>query len=220
MNRSESIIKIAAAMHAMQETPMMAAELSDNPFFKTKYADLQSVWNACRQKLHDNGLSIIQTVNTGLEGTVLETTLLHTSGEWVSSIYPVTPKVADPQGYGSAITYARRYALAALVGVIAGDDDAEQAVGRKEGANDSEATKDALAAVTGDEGAGYKAGDKTFDRKEWIGYVTTVAHKYKLDMLKDTTKMKHSDLQQYGMEVLQAASAAKKAAAADAANNL
>jgi hypothetical protein len=209
MNRSESITNIAKAMNAVQEHALMAAENSENPFFHSKYADLTSVWGACRKDLHDNGLSIIQAVNTTIEGTVLETTLLHISGEYITSVYPVTPKTLDPQGIGSAVTYARRYALAAMVGVIAGDDDAEQAVGRKEADLDSPATQDAIASVAGDESASYKAGERIFDRKGWLEYLKNVARKYKLGDLKITTHMTHSELQQYGFEVLQSASVVK-----------
>ena len=101
---------------------------SSNPFFKMQYADLASVWEACRKPLSDNGLSIVQTLDDGK----VETILLHTSGQYVSSVLAFTAKEQTSQSIGSAITYARRYALSALVGICPDDDDGEAAMGRSE----------------------------------------------------------------------------------------
>jgi len=103
---------------------------SANPFFKSKYADLASCWDACRKQLTDNGLSVIQTTDIVADTVVVRTTLAHSSGQWISGILPVKSKDDSPQAQGSGITYARRYALAAMVGLAQIDDDAEAAQGR------------------------------------------------------------------------------------------
>lgn len=104
---------------------------ADNPFFKSKYADLESVWQAIRKPLTDNGLCVIQT--TGYKDNhnhmVLFTTLGHVSGDYVTSEYNITSKDNTPQAIGSALTYARRYALASIVGVYQTDDDGNSASG-------------------------------------------------------------------------------------------
>jgi len=132
MNKSESIKDLATALSKAQSQMEGAKKDDVNPFFKSKYADLASVWEACRKPLTDNELSVIQTPNFR-EGQipVLETTLLHSSGDWVSGVLILNPVKNDPQGMGSAITYARRYSLAAMVGICPEDDDAESTMDRK-----------------------------------------------------------------------------------------
>ena len=129
--KSESIGALAAALAKAQAAITGAVKDAANPFFKSKYADLESVWSACRKPLTDNGLSVVQTTDYTTEGLMLRTTLLHSSGEWIAGDMPVLTKDASPQAQGSGITYARRYALAAIVGVYQTDDDAEAAQGRK-----------------------------------------------------------------------------------------
>ena len=130
MNQSSSIAALAAALAKAQAEMSGAAKDSANPYFKSKYADLQSVWSACRKPLTDNGLSIIQTSQPTKHGLMLVTTLAHSSGEWIRGYMPILAKDATAQSQGSGITYARRYALAAICGVYQADDDAEAAVGR------------------------------------------------------------------------------------------
>jgi hypothetical protein len=103
---------------------------STNPHFRTAYADLASVWDACRAPLANAGLSVVQLVSSDEKSAIIETILAHSSGEWVSSTLAVPLTKADAQGLGSAITYGRRYALAAIVGVCPADDDGEAAVAR------------------------------------------------------------------------------------------
>lgn len=127
--KSESIGKLAEALAKAQGEMENAAKDKDNPFFKSSYADLASVWDACREPLSKNGLAVTQSLNV-LEGrTVLTSLLMHSSGEWISSEMPIVPVKNDPQGIGSAITYFRRFALSALVGVAAAevDDDGNAA---------------------------------------------------------------------------------------------
>lgn len=110
---------------ARAQGAMRAAEKDRvNPHFRSSYATLASVWEACREPLAANGLAVVQLVTAADKGSVtVETRLLHEGGESLSSTLamPVTQPTA--QGVGSAITYARRYALAALVGVAPDDDD-------------------------------------------------------------------------------------------------
>lgn len=130
MNQSSSIAALAAALAKAQAEMSGAAKDSANPYFKSKYADLESVWSACRKPLTDNGLSVIQTSQPTKHGLMLVTTLAHSSGEWIRGYMPILAKDATAQSQGSGITYARRYALAAIVGVYQTDDDAEAAQGR------------------------------------------------------------------------------------------
>jgi len=103
-----------------------------------------SVWDACRVALTKNGLSVLQITNFDAADVWLETTLLHASGESISGRYPLRPQQQTPQGYGSALTYARRYALAAMVGVVADeDDDGNVASGRREVRDDAPRVSDA-----------------------------------------------------------------------------
>ena len=127
MAKSEQINELAKALAIVQGCIEGASKDSTNPHFKSKYADLRSVWNAIREPLAANGLAIVQTAVTAPEGqTGIQTTLMHTSGQWIDGImYLPSRKKDDPQQYGSAITYARRYSLAAMVGVYQEDDDAQ-----------------------------------------------------------------------------------------------
>ena len=126
--QSEQIAELATALAKVQGDIEHASKDSVNPFHKSKYADLANVWEACRQQLSSNGLSIVQLPN-GIEDNclILDTTMLHSSGQWISSRIKMPMQKQDPQGYGSTLTYARRYALAAIVGVYQDDDDAEGA---------------------------------------------------------------------------------------------
>jgi hypothetical protein len=136
--QSESIGALAAALSKAQADITGALKDSSNPFFKSKYADLASCWDACRKQLAANNLCVIQTTDLDdlTNQTVLKTILAHSSGEWVKSITPILTKDNSPQAQGSGITYARRYALAAIVGLAQVDDDAEAAQGRKGFTND------------------------------------------------------------------------------------
>jgi len=128
MEMSEQIGELAKALSVAQGQIKGAMKDSSNPFFKSKYADLSSVWEACRGPLSANGLSVIQTTCDAPNGGVtVVTTLAHLSGQWVRGSLTLMPKDQSPQGYGSAITYSRRYALAAIVGVAPEDDDGNAA---------------------------------------------------------------------------------------------
>jgi hypothetical protein len=131
MNKSESIKELATALAKAQTEIKGAVKDSENPYFKSKYADLESVWDACRDALTKNGLAVIQLPTDAGEGRIgMETILVHSSGEWVSGAFSMIPKDTSPQAVGSCITYARRYGLAAVAGVHQTDDDAEGAMNR------------------------------------------------------------------------------------------
>lgn len=127
MTHSETINEIATAMAKAQAEIEGAKKDSTNPHFKSSYADLASVWDACRKALTANGLSVVQGPVSD-EGRVGVTTMLmHSSGQWIESTLFMRPTKDDPQGAGSCLTYARRYALAAMVGVAPEDDDGNAA---------------------------------------------------------------------------------------------
>jgi ERF superfamily protein len=153
MQTSENINELAAALSKAQGEITGALKDSANPFFKSKYADLASCWDACREPLSKNGLSVVQTTMRGepvtirwettdqesgevrqfsvdTVETVIVTLLMHASGQWIRSSLPMIPRDASPQGVGSAITYGRRYGLTAMIGVAQVDDDGNQASGR------------------------------------------------------------------------------------------
>ena len=140
--------ELATAMAKAQGQIKTALKDSKNPHFKSSYADLTSVWDACREALTKNGFSVIQRTDFDAGGEVwLETMLLHSSGEHVSSRYPLRPLKQDPQGYGSAITYARRYCLAAIVGVVADEDDDGNAASQRNGNHQQQQEDTGLAAA-------------------------------------------------------------------------
>lgn len=107
-----------------------------NPHFKSKYADLAAVREATLKALTENGLAIVQSTALTDGGLVLKTTLRHTSGESIESVYPLPLNVDKPQAMGSAITYARRYCWAAMCGISSDEDDdgnAAEDEGKKNG---------------------------------------------------------------------------------------
>lgn len=125
--RSESIAALSAALAKAQGEIEGATKGKTNPHFKSAYADLASVWEACREALTKNGLAILQPVAAEDARVTVTTLLTHSSGEWVSSELTMTATQNTPQGIGSCITYARRYALASMVGVAPEDDDGNAA---------------------------------------------------------------------------------------------
>ncbi len=135
MKTSESIKQISPAIVTVQANIKMALKESTNPHFKSKFANLESVWDACREQLKDANLAVIQTFSVVDGKSCLDTTLLHTSGEWIMGTQLLNEIKQDPQATASASTYARRYGLAAILGIIQTDDDGEQAMGRKPSVN-------------------------------------------------------------------------------------
>jgi len=130
MNKSESIKNIAGALVKFQASVSKVAKEANNPFFKSKYASLANILDTIQKPLSECGLAISQFP----DGNALTTIILHAdSGEWMESSYvmPVA-KQNDPQAMGSALTYARRYALGSILNLnIDDDDDGEKAMGRQ-----------------------------------------------------------------------------------------
>jgi hypothetical protein len=126
--KSDSIAKLTEALSKTQSMIRGARKDNTNPHYKSLYADLESVWDACREHLALNSLAILQLVDVSSDRPFLRTILSHVSGEWVSSDIPLMTNKQDMQALGSAITYARRYGLSALVGVCPSDDDGNAAV--------------------------------------------------------------------------------------------
>lgn len=134
MLKSEQINELSAALAKAQGQIEGAKKSSSNPFFKSKYADLAECWNTCREALTANEISVIQMPEEINENGRLNITtmLAHSSGQYISSTLTMTVTKLDPQAIGSAITYGRRYALAAMVGLAQEDDDGEKAMARQE----------------------------------------------------------------------------------------
>ena len=130
MTRSESIKEIAAAMNKAQAEMTAAKKDAKNPFFKSKYADLGSVILALKEAFANNGLSFMQSPFMTDGGVGVETLIMHSSGEWLEGELTLPLDKPTPQAAGSAITYARRYALQSMAGIPSADDDAEFTMAR------------------------------------------------------------------------------------------
>lgn len=137
MRTSESIKNIAKALAQFQAEVKNPSNTEMNPFFKSKYAPLNDILNLARPLLSKNGLSVLQSPSGDGQNVTVTTLITHESGEWIESD-PLTLKAdkATAQGAGSAITYARRYALSAMLGISSeDDDDGNLASGNKSGNN-------------------------------------------------------------------------------------
>ena len=120
MEKSESIKNLAVALVAAQGELKVVEKGAENPFFKSKYADLPAIVKEYQRVFPKHGLSVVQII----EGMGLRTILMHISGEWLSCPPAVlNPVKNDPQGLGSAITYMRRYSLASVCGIVSSEDD-------------------------------------------------------------------------------------------------
>ena len=128
INQSDTIAALAEALSKAQGEMEGAKKTANNPHFRNQYADLASVWDACREALSSNGLAVIQSPGPMADGRMeMTTTLAHKSGEWMRGTLTIPLGKADAQAYGSATPYARRYALAAVVGIAPEDDDGNAA---------------------------------------------------------------------------------------------
>lgn len=133
MTTSDTINELATALAKAQGEMGGAKKDAANPFFKSKYADLASVRDACIGPLTKHGIAVLQSPSTSGPTVSVETMLLHTSGQWIKGEVSCTAKDDSPQSVGSAITYLRRYALQSFAGVAPEDDDGEAAQGRGTG---------------------------------------------------------------------------------------
>lgn len=140
MMESEQTAELAAALAKAQGAMRPAKMNRINPHFKSHFADLASVFDAVRQPLADNGLSVTQTTQIRDGGFILRTTLRHVSGQWIASEHPL-PTNAKPQELGSAMTYAKRYSLSAMCGIAADEDDDGEATRKTNGNGDAHVTE-------------------------------------------------------------------------------
>ena len=120
--------QIAAALVKSQKQFGPALKSSSNPHFKSRYADLAACVEAVVDALNANGIALIQQTHECADGVIVETVFVHESGETFSGgRLHVPASKHDPQGYGSALTYARRYSLMAATGIAPEDDDGNAA---------------------------------------------------------------------------------------------
>jgi hypothetical protein len=129
--RSPEINELAIALAKAQAAIVGAAKDKTNPHFKSKYADLSSVWDASRKPLSDNGLSVVQIPSAEGDTVTVTTILMHISGQFIQgSLTTLNQNMKNvSQGIGSCITYARRYALSSFVGICPDDDDGQGSAG-------------------------------------------------------------------------------------------
>lgn len=123
--------ELYSALIKAQSEMRIATKDAKNPHFRSNYADFNSVSEACREALHRNGLTFVQPTRIHESGiTVVITRILHTSGQMIEGEYPVICKdMTNPQAHGGGLTYARRYALASMLGILQDDDDGNAATG-------------------------------------------------------------------------------------------
>jgi hypothetical protein len=122
------MISIATALAKAQTNMGKALKQANNPHFRSKYADLGNVMDACLPALNEAGIAVIQPTGEDEHGRYVETRFIHgESGEWLSCRVPLIVAKNDMQGYGSAVTYARRYGLMAMAGIAPEDDDGNAA---------------------------------------------------------------------------------------------
>jgi hypothetical protein len=123
MQTSESVANIFKAIIQAQSEFTPAVKDATNPHFRSKYANFDSIVDTIRPVLAKNGLAFMQPT-VDIDGKLfIKTRIIHGSGEWIESSYPVNPVKNDPQGYGSALTYARRYSLSSILGITSDEDD-------------------------------------------------------------------------------------------------
>jgi len=129
----ETKAELYAALAKAQETMSNAKFNKTNPHFRNNYADLASIMDACRKPLSKNGLCILQIIKTDETGQMhLITRLAHSSGQFIESSFILRAEKNTIQGLGSAITYAKRYSLSSLLGVVADDDDDAEIASKEE----------------------------------------------------------------------------------------
>jgi hypothetical protein len=133
MAKSEIISELALALSKVQGEIEGAIKDANNPFFKSKYADLTSCWQACREQLSKNGIAVVQSGDDSDTHLCLTTTLMHSSGQWIDGTHRMEKKITEKdktrrdmnaQDIGAAITYLRRFSLCSLVGICPEDEDA------------------------------------------------------------------------------------------------
>jgi len=127
MDKSETIGELVKALSAAQAEMPKVIKGAVNPHFRSTFADLADVMGPTLPVLAKHGLAVVQLPGGGIENQHLTTMLMHTSGEWISTQMPMFMPQGTAQAQGSALTYARRYAYSAMVGIAADDDDGQAA---------------------------------------------------------------------------------------------
>lgn len=120
---STETAKLDAALAKAQGEIEAASKDKTNPAFRSRYADLTAVWAACRPALAKHGISLTQWPIHAEDGRLHIVTRVAHAGEWIKSHFSIPVTKQDPQGYGSATTYAKRFTLAAALGIVADEDD-------------------------------------------------------------------------------------------------
>jgi hypothetical protein len=124
MKTSTEMDKLSEALAAAQAEIGTVSLNKTNPHFKSKYADLSAIREACKEPLSKHGIALVQSPSVVEGRAVLVTRLFNKSGQWIENELSLKPDRGDtPQAVGSAITYARRYAIASLLGIVADEDD-------------------------------------------------------------------------------------------------
>jgi len=145
MTTSESVDKIFPAFIKAQAEIGNPKKTKENTFFKAKYAELSDIIDMSKQVLHENGLCLIQSPEGNGQSITVIGRIIHTSGQWIEGAISLTPIKNDPQQAGSAITYARRYQISAMLNIAQEDDDGNKASGKtQEGKEISDAVKEAI----------------------------------------------------------------------------
>jgi len=145
MTTSESVDKIFPAFIKAQAEIGNPKKTKENTFFKAKYAELSDIIDMSKQVLLENGLCLIQSPEGNGQSITVTGRIIHTSGQWIEGAISLTPIKNDPQQAGSAITYARRYQISAMLNIAQEDDDGNKASGKtQEGKEISDAVKEAI----------------------------------------------------------------------------
>lgn len=199
--------KLAEALSKAQGEMDHAAKDKKNPFFKSSYADLSSVWDACRECLSKNGLAVTQSFGLVKDKLLLKSRLIHSSGEWLSSEIIIQTLKNDPQSIGTAITYFRRFALAALVGVSPkeetneksvddSDDDGNRASGKEVSASEKELSdvSKILSQAPADPSVHRKPSEKQLTRLNAILHKNSIQHKSARDYIRKKWGIPASEL--------------------------
>lgn len=184
MKTSETINEIAAALAKAQSEMKNAIASADNPFFKSKYADLGIVRDAVTPALTKNGIAVVHTTEIGDGCLIVCTRLIHTSGQWLESQYPITADTNKPQAMGSSYTYARRYSLSAISGISSEKDD-----------DGNEAEEHGKKAPEVRNIVGTPKASKAMNRDVWTTLVSQMKTAQSLDALREWAKMKRSEIE-------------------------
>jgi ERF superfamily len=193
---SESINELAKALALAQGEIRGASEDKINPHFKSSYASLASVWDACREPLSKNGLSIIQNPDMINGELFLITMLLHSSGQWMKSTIPVSNPKGTPHALGSSLTYMRRYSLSAMVGVAPCDDATDDDANAIQAVHEKPKSKTPIVLMNSEpvKSIGYDAFITRFDLRpgtqiyEYLRYICSSTHKSEVEMVNAAMK--------------------------------